>query len=157
MHSGLVSCFLRTNEKKWKIPVISLSLAQSFWKSVCRKISAILFPPTKVFVHFGLWPQWRPQEGQKLNFSQSLQKLAQMIPYNVLVQPSIVSIHPVEPIILLHRHSIHLKKIKFQTFIKNQPSVYWAMKTKWLSIILLMLFRHRPQTDEAVIKDRSRK
>ena len=46
----------------------------------------------------------------KMNFNQSLQKMAQMIPFNVLVQPSIVSIHPVEPIILLNRNSIHWKK-----------------------------------------------
>ena len=54
VHSGLVSCFLRKMKIKWKIPVISLSLAQCFWNSVCRKISTILFPPKIVFVHF--WP-----------------------------------------------------------------------------------------------------
>ena len=53
-----------------------------------------------------------------MNFNQSLQKLAQMIPYNVLVQPSIVSIHPVEPIILLYIQTQY-------TFEKNKiPDVY---------------------------------
>ena len=60
-----------------------------------------MFPPQKKVDQF--WPlaSMAASGRSKMNLIQSLQKLAQMIPFYVPVQASIVSIHPMEPQILL--------------------------------------------------------
>ena len=50
-----------------------------------------------------------------------------MFPFNVLFQPSIVSVHPVEPIILLHRNST-VVETSFATLKLDSPpliSIYY--------------------------------
>ena len=65
-----------------------------------------------------------------MNLIQLLQKLAPMIPFNVLDQASIVSIHPLEPQILLWI-LVLIGKIKIQDVYLKETSPVWIGPKKY--------------------------